>query len=88
LGGGKIQGEYLRKCPLSELRDMRAPSGTFLARKIGEILTGEKEKREEQNKFELLFPSQSYEQLQEPQDLAMLPVTRYPDPLAVLTKST
>ena len=33
-------------------------------------------------------PPLNYEQLQEPQDLAMLPVTRYPDPLAVLTKST
>ena len=88
MGGGKIQGEDLRKCLLSELTDMKAPSGTLLAGKRGEILTGEKEKREEQDKFELLFPSQSYEQLQEPQDLAMLPVTRYPDPRAVLTKST
>ncbi|MBP1713482.1 MAG: hypothetical protein H6Q42_1685 [Deltaproteobacteria bacterium] len=51
MGGGKIQGEDLRKCLLSELTDMKAPSGTLLAGKRGEILTGEKEKREEQEKF-------------------------------------
>ena len=44
MGGGKIQGGYLTKCPLSELPDMRAPSGTFLARKIGEYLQERKKK--------------------------------------------
>jgi hypothetical protein len=33
------------------MTDMKAPSGTLLAGKRGGILTGEKEEREEQEKF-------------------------------------